>query len=109
MKHSTPPSPLPLADIPDFRLIKPIGSGSYGEVWLARSVTGAYRAIKIVRRDQFDCENSFEREFRGIEAFEPVSRTHGNLLQVLHVGRNATAGFYFYVMELADDTAGVPV
>lgn len=102
------PSP-PVAEIPDFRLIRPIGSGSYGEVWLARSVTGAYRAIKIVRRDRFDSERTFEREFRGIEAFEPVSRTHGNLLQVLHVGRNEAAGFYFYVMELADDATGAPI
>ena len=99
----------PMIDIPDFSLLRQIGSGSYGEVWLARSVTGAYRAIKIVRRDQFDSEKSFEREFRGIEAFEPVSRTHDNLLQVLHVGRNATTGFYFYVMELADDATGAPI
>lgn len=98
-----------MIDIPDFSLLRQIGSGSYGEVWLARSVTGAYRAIKIVLRDQFDSEKSFEREFRGIEAFEPVSRTHGNLLQVLHVGRNATTGFYFYVMELADDATGAPI
>ena len=98
-----------LPDIPDFRILRPIGSGSYGEVWLARSVIGAYRAIKIVRRNQFDSEKSFEREFRGIQAFEPVSRTHGNLLQILHVGRNESAGFYFYVMELADDATGSPI
>ena len=98
-----------LPDIPDFRILRPIGSGSYGEVWLARSVIGAYRAIKIVRRNQFDGEKSFEREFRGIEAFEPVSRTHGNLLQVLQVGRNESAGFYFYVMELADDATGTAI
>ena len=37
--------------IPDFRLIKRIGSGAYGEVWLAQSVTGAMRAVKIVWRE----------------------------------------------------------
>ena len=34
----------PMADlpppIPDFTLLRPIGRGAYGEVWLARSVTG---------------------------------------------------------------------
>lgn len=99
----------PMIDIPDFSLLRQIGSGSYGEVWLARGVTGAYRAIKIVRRDQFDCDKSFEREFHGIQAFEPVSRTHANLLQILHAGRNQTDGFYFYVMELADDITEKPI
>ena len=109
MQYPVPLSSPSLVDIPDFRLLRPIGTGSYGEVWLARSVTGAYRAIKIVRRDQFDSERTFEREFRGIEAFEPVSRTHGNLLQILHVGRNEASGFYFYVMELADDVTGAAI
>jgi serine/threonine protein kinase len=95
--------------IPDFALLRTIGRGSYGEVWLASSVTGAFRAIKIVRRGQFESERDFEREFHGIEAFEPVSRSHPNLLQVLHVGRNDAAGYYFYVMELADDDAGAPI
>jgi len=39
--------------IPDYTLIKRIGSGAYGEVWLAQSVTGAYRAVKIVWREDF--------------------------------------------------------
>ena len=109
MQRPVSPSDSQQLDIPDFRLLRPIGSGSYGEVWLARSVIGAYRAIKIVRRSQFDSEKAFEREFRGIEAFEPVSRAHAHLLQVLHVGRNEADGFYFYVMELADDATGAPI
>src|SRR3954463_4067197 len=31
--------------IPNHELIAQIGGGSYGEVWLARSVTGALRAV----------------------------------------------------------------
>lgn len=99
----------PPPEIPDFSLQRVIGRGSYGEVWLARSVTGSFRAIKIVRRGQFECAKDFEREFRGIQAFEPVSHTHRNLLRVLHVGRNDRAGFYFYVMELGDDIGGAPI
>ena len=59
--------------IPDFALLRPIGRGAYGEVWLARSVTGVYRAVKIVRRDSFNEDRPFEREFAGIQRFEPVS------------------------------------
>ena len=39
--------------IPDFMLLRRIGRGSYGDVWLARSVTGVYRAVKVVYRKAF--------------------------------------------------------
>lgn len=89
-------------------MLRRIGGGSYGEVWLARSVTGALRAVKIVRRDDFDLERTFEREFSGIQRYEKVSQDHPSLVDVLHVGRNNKAGFYYYVMELADDADGTP-
>jgi WD40 repeat protein len=89
--------------IPDHELIRRIGRGAYGEVWIARSVTGAYRAVKIVRRDSFDHERPFEREFEGILKFEPISRTHDSQVDILHVGRGD--GYFYYVMELADDQA----
>jgi hypothetical protein len=72
-------------------------------VWIARSVTGAYRAVKIVRRSSFDHERPFEREFEGIQKFEPVSRTHDSQVDILHVGRGED--YFYYVMELADDQA----
>jgi WD40 repeat protein len=89
--------------IPDYELLRRIGAGSYGEVWLARSVTGQYRAIKIVRRDSFDHSRPFEREFAGIVKFEPLSRSHKGLIQILHVGHNPGGDTFYYVMELADD------
>jgi hypothetical protein len=36
-------------------LIRRIGQGSYGEVWLARNVMGTYRAVKIVYRAALTC------------------------------------------------------
>jgi eukaryotic-like serine/threonine-protein kinase len=88
--------------IPDHDLIRCIGEGAYGEVWLARNVLGTYRAIKIVYRKSFREERTYEREFRGIQQFEPISRTNDGLLDVLQAGRNDDAGYYYYVMELAD-------
>ena len=87
--------------IPDHTLIRRIGKGSYGEVWIARSILGVYRAVKIIDRRVFDDDRPFEREFAGIQRFEPVSRTHESQLNILHVGRGAN--YFYYVMELADD------
>ncbi|MFN0125809.1 MAG: hypothetical protein ACKV19_03880 [Verrucomicrobiales bacterium] len=88
--------------VADHELIRRIGEGSYGEVWLARAVTGQWRAVKAVSRDRFTSDRPFEREFHGVVQFEPISRSHASLVQVLHVGRDDGAGAFYYVMELAD-------
>ncbi|MCB1125018.1 MAG: hypothetical protein KDM81_00880, partial [Verrucomicrobiae bacterium] len=67
---SKPPPP---PRVPDHELLRRIGRGAYGEVWLARSVTGAFRAVKTVHRGSFDHDRPFEREFEGIQKFEPIS------------------------------------
>jgi eukaryotic-like serine/threonine-protein kinase len=88
--------------IPDHVLLRPIGRGAYGEVWLARNVMGVLRAVKIVERRNFDSDRPYEREFAGIQRYEPVSRLTDGLVHVLHVGRNDAVGYFYYVMELAD-------
>ncbi len=80
-----------------------IGRGGYGEIWLARSLTGALRAVKVVYRATFESERAFNREFEGMSAFEPISRAHDGFVDILHVGRSVAGGFFYYVMELADD------
>ncbi|PYI40540.1 MAG: hypothetical protein DMF12_13005, partial [Verrucomicrobia bacterium] len=78
-----------------------IGRGAYGEIWLARTVTGALRGVKVVYRSTFETERAFLREFEGMSAFEPISRAHAGFINILHVGR--TAEYLYYSMELADD------
>src|SRR5438046_5131021 len=89
--------------IPDHEVLRVIGRGAYGEIWLARSLTGALRAVKVVYRSTFENERAFNREFAGMSSFEPISRAHDGFVDILHVGKNDAAGFFYYVMELADD------
>lgn len=87
--------------IPDHEVLRVIGRGAYGEIWLARTITGAFRAVKVVYRVTFESERAFLREFQGMSAFEPISRAHAGFVNILHVGR--TAEYLYYSMELADD------
>jgi serine/threonine protein kinase len=93
----------PAPTIRDHETLRMIARGAFGEVWLARGVTGAYRAVKVVWREDYEQPESFEREFEAVKHYEPVSRKHPGLVSVLQVGRSDTEGFYYYVMELADD------
>ena len=103
------PKDEPRFRIPDHTLLRTIGEGAYGEVWLACNVMGAWRAVKVVFRDRFRDERPYEREFEGIRRFEPISRSHDGFVDILHVGRNDGAGYFYYVMELADDERGGPL
>ena len=87
--------------IPDHEVLRVIGRGAYGEIWLARTLTGALRAVKIVYRSTFESERGFRREFEGMSSFEPISRAHAGFIDILHVGR--TSDYLYYIMELADD------
>lgn len=100
-----------MPEINDHEVVRQIGSGSYGTVWLAKSLTGAWRAVKVLYRDDFDDERTFIREFEGIQYYEPIARNHPGLVHILHVGRkDGDTPFYYYVMELADDAqAGIHI
>ena len=44
-------------------------------MWLAPSAVGTLRVVKIVWRKTFWHDPPFEREFKGIQKFEPISRS----------------------------------
>lgn len=102
LPHNVQRPPNQPPSIPDYKLLRRIGGGSYGDVWLARSATGVLRAVKIVWRHTFEDERPFQREFEGLQHFERLSREHPSQLSLFHVGRNEAAVCFYYVMELAD-------
>ena len=91
--------------IPDHQMLRKFGGGSYGQVWIAKNALGAFRAVKVVFRSSFESEAPFEREFSGIKSFEPISRSHEGFVDILQIGRRDDAGYFYYVMELADDAS----
>lgn len=101
---ATPPQPESAPVVPDHQLIRLIGEGSSGQVWLASNLLGTYRAIKVVHASSGN-RKALEREFNGILKYEPLSRQHDGLVDILQVGYNQESGYFYYVMELADDAA----
>jgi eukaryotic-like serine/threonine-protein kinase len=89
--------------IPEHELIRPIGGGSCGSVWLAKNALGTFRAVKLIQADSSRHRGFFQSELNGVLKFEPVSRLHDGLVDILQVGGGREAGYFYYVMELADD------
>src|SRR5262245_21662029 len=48
LRHTSSQNPqgIPVLSVPDHSLIEIVGSGAYGEVWLARNAVGTSRAVK---------------------------------------------------------------
>ena len=105
---SSPPAGAPRwfpsqPDIPQHTLLRPIGEGAYGKVWLARDLFGGYHAVKVVYLAHFDHNpDPFHREFRGIKEYHALS-DHPGLLRVSFVGECEPEGYFYYIMELGDD------
>jgi len=81
---------------------EPFGKGAYGKVFRVRNVTGQFEALKEVQRSTFNDDGPYEREFRGIKSYKPVSAQHPGLLNIGYVNRNESEGYFYYVMELGD-------
>jgi len=93
-----------IPDAPDYELFDPpFGEGAYGKVWLARNAIGQWQALKAVYLAKFG-QNAepYDREFRGIKRYKPISDGHPGLLRVDFVSRKKREGYFYYVMELGD-------
>jgi hypothetical protein len=93
--------------IPDVVLLRCIGRGGFGQVWLGRNrATGALKAVKVIPLRGGTADPA-GREIVSLSQLESqrIAR-HPHLLDIQHVGR--TAEVLFYLMDPADDVSGSP-
>jgi len=84
--------------IGDYKIIKRIGAGGMGEVWLGENVHMHLRyAIKLLPREATADGNFVARFFD--EGRVMAELDHPNIVQVHHVGHDAEADRYYLVMD----------
>jgi serine/threonine protein kinase len=87
----------------DYDLLRRIGAGSYGDVWLARDAVGKAVAIKIIDRERLALVSRANREERALGLLRTELPEHPHLIRVHHVGNDGPR--LYYVMDLADDAS----
>jgi len=88
----------PSANVPNYQLLRCVGRGGFGEVWLARNVvTEDYHAVKLLAEQ---CS----LEIEGVRRYTEQVRSFKGLVPIKEVGK--TDAGYYYVMPLADDVKG---
>lgn len=112
--------------IPDMRLIKPVGRGSFGVVWLGEEtmMPGVFRAVKILhargaggssRHASLDAADhaadaglsaAAARELEGLRAYQTRASGHPHLVELHRVGMAGDGAGVYYVMDAADHAGG---
>ncbi len=85
-----------------WRLVREIGHGAYGTVYLAESGDGEHAAVKVCRRGDIG-EERYERELRGAKLYSDIPPQEG-LVRMRELAEEPW-GFYA-VMDLADAEFG---
>ena len=88
-RQDSPQESLQPTQVPDFDLVRRIGEGGFGEVWVAvNRTTGQLRAVKLIALARSSRLDPAGREIGGLTRLESgLPSGHPNLLDVHHVGK----------------------
>ena len=102
----------------NLHIVKRLGSGGMGMVFLAENPKGVKCALKVLAPSNTSDDDKFEARFRNEAAFALKTR-HPNLVEVWDAGRDSATGLYYHVMEylpggslrelVADAKNGLPI
>ena len=98
--------PAPGDILDGYHLLRQIGRGGFGEVWLAvAEAVGDFRAVKFIPAER---DRQMDKEFRALSLYRQVSTQlrGAHLMPIEHVNR--WSGGLFYVMPLADGINDAP-
>lgn len=82
--------------VPDYQLIVKCGRGSFGDVYVARSLSGSLVALKVIEKNNYSV-----KEFNGLKYYCSRCVDSPFLIKIFHTGE--TESFFYYTMELADN------
>ncbi len=82
--------------VPDYQLIAKCGRGSFGDVYVARGLSGSLVALKVIEKNNYS-----EKEFNGLKYYCSRCSNSPFLVKIYHTGE--TESFFYYTMELADN------
>ena len=90
-------------EIANYGLLRSIGVGAYGEVYLAQTASGGPCAVKIVYRDRCKDAEHFQKEQRAVQFFTWNTEKLQGMITVMDSGSDEAQGIFWYAMPLADD------
>src|SRR5262245_57483915 len=65
--------------VPGYTLVRELGRGAMGVVWLAQTESGFERALKVINLQQ----RGGKKEYRGLRTIKQRKLLHGNLLTLI--------------------------